>query len=369
VDAIPADGSTIRCNRPGSYPWSVLHDRHPVLLGQVAGGRPYPPDVAAALARLGRESQDAGWYELSFLAAENLLYAGLLEAVGYHRPGAWQFVDPFAPMKAAELGGSGADDELAVLDELSTRPDDAQFGALVLASLWGNRADLGFLINAGPGEPDGRRDDVLVDDRPALDPRLDGGTVTVVADNAGRELLADLALIDHLLRTGRASSIVLHVKPAPYFVSDATMSDVLSALRRMTAAATPAARAVGARLTTALRNGVLTVRTDPFWFTPRPYTEMPPALEGELAASRLIIVKGDLNYRRLVQDRHWPATASFADLTAYFPGPVLALRTCKSEVMVGLDAATVERLDTAGDGWRTSGDYGLIQLSPGRAGY
>ena len=51
-------------------------------------------------------------------------------------------------------------------------------------------------------------------------------------------------------------------------------------------------------------------------------------------------MKGDLNYRRLVGDRLWPPTTPFADVTAYFPGPVAALRTLKSDVIVGLDART-----------------------------
>jgi hypothetical protein len=72
-------------------------------------------------------------------------------------------------------------------------------------------------------------------------------------------------------------------------------------------------------------------------------------------------MKGDLNYRRLVGDRHWSATSDFAELTGYFPSPVVALRTLKSDVIVGLDPATVIELDSTGTAWRTSGSYGLIQ--------
>ena len=75
------------------------------------------------------------------------------------------------------------------------------------------------------------------------------------------------------------------------------------------------------------------------------------------------IVKGDLNYRRLVGDCHWPATTPFADLAGYFPTAVGALRTLKSDVAAGLDAGVLERLDASGDPWRTSGAYGLVQFT------
>jgi hypothetical protein len=73
-------------------------------------------------------------------------------------------------------------------------------------------------------------------------------------------------------------------------------------------------------------------------------------------------MKGDLNYRRLIGDRLHPATTPFAEATAYFPGAVAALRTLKSDVVVGLAPATEAALDAAEGGrWRTGGTHALIQ--------
>ncbi|MFI5718637.1 ARMT1-like domain-containing protein [Nocardia sp. NPDC051750] len=47
-------------------------------------------------------------------------------------------------------------------------------------------------------------------------------------------------------------------------------------------------------------------------------------------------VKGDLNYQQLIGDCNRPATTSFAALTEYFPTRVIALRTLKCDVAVGL---------------------------------
>jgi hypothetical protein len=88
---------------------------------------------------------------------------------------------------------------------------------------------------------------------------------------------------------------------------------------------------------------------------------MPDDLRADFASAKLTIMKGDLNYRRLVGDRHWPATTPYATATGYFPGPVAALRTLKSEVVVGLDEATVAALDAGGQPWRTGGTHALIQ--------
>lgn len=386
----PATAEPIRSDRPGSFPWTVLHDRHPALLQQVREAHPYPPEQRRTIDQLEREiagviepladdpvadaaiwanwaQQYLGrtWHEVPFLWAENYFYRKLLAAVGYLQPGPWQGVDPFAPLKAAELAGEIVDAELAALEGLSELAPTERIDALLLAALWGNRADLGFLIQAGGGHsaPGERVDHLVADDRDLfrrLLPNGAPGKVVLVADNAGRELLPDLVLIDQLLDTGLASEVLLHVKPRPYFVSDATMADVLAAVARLVAGPTTA-HAIGRRLWTAIESGRLTIRAHLFSVAPFGYQDLPDDLRAEFAAATLTIMKGDLNYRRLVGDRNWPTTSGFADLTGYFPGPVVALRTLKSDVVVGLEEAAVAALDGTGTAWRTSGTYGLIQ--------
>lgn len=142
------------------------------------------------------------------------------------------------------------------------------------------------------------------------------GTVAVAADNAGRELISDLVLIDRPLEHGHAGRVVLHVKPyPPYYVSDAMTADVVDCLRRLTEAPGEAGR-IGGRLWKAMAAGSLEVRTHPFFCAPLPYEEMPEDLRKECADAELTILKGDLNYRRLVGDRLWHPTMPFAELTA-----------------------------------------------------
>lgn len=162
------------------------------------------------------------WPELPFLWAESYFYRRLLEATGYFADGPWHGLDFFAPFKDAELEGRGFAGDLAALDDLAALTQEEREHRLLTAAVWGNQADLGFTIAGEQGsapEPSGT---YVADESDRLWPLLDGGQVVVVADNSAREILADLALIDHLLATGRAGRVELMLKPRPYFVSDAT---------------------------------------------------------------------------------------------------------------------------------------------------
>jgi hypothetical protein len=166
-------------------------------------------------------------------------------------------------------------------------------------------------------------------------------------------------LIDMLLTEGLAGSVALHVKPYPYFVSDAITDDVTAALDRIESG--PAAVATAAeRLRRALASGRFTVSAEPVFCAPVPYREQVAELAAEVGGSGLTILKGDLNYRRLVEDRMWPPTTPFAELTDYFPTPLVSLRTLKSDVVAGLDPDQVRRLDATGDDWRKSGRYAMV---------
>ncbi|OAH10449.1 damage-control phosphatase ARMT1 family protein [Streptomyces jeddahensis] len=374
----------------GSFPWGVLHERHPALIERVRRATPYPPELHKALDDLLRETGEGGvikplddsepgaaqwklwgeghvgrrWADVPFLWAESFFYRKLLAALGYFVPGPWQGIDPFAPFKNAELTSAEVDEELSALDRIPQLTADERDVTLLHAALWGNRADLGFRISAGESGLGDRVTGLVVDDTQAFWQLLGSGSpgrVCLVADNAGPELLPDLVLADHLITTGRASSVALHLKPYPYYVSDATTTDVLACLARMTAAAGYASE-IGHRLREAVTDGRLALLAHPFSCAPLPYAEMPADLRRDFALAKVTVMKGDLNYRRLVGDRHWPATTPFADVTAHFPGPVAALRTLKSDVATGLTAATLAQLDGSGAPWRTSGTHALVQV-------
>ncbi len=353
----------------GSFARSVLERRHPLIVEQVRDAHPYGPGQHARLDGLLADAlhgvveppapdpdrwpdqQDwSAWLEpyrgrpfvdVPFLVAEAWFHRRLLDAVAFVEPGPWQGVDPFGRLKAAELR------------DLPPAAQDADRSALLLASVWGNQADLGFRLVAA----DARRHDALVvDDSARLGALLDRGGLTVawVCDNAGSELAADLLLVDRLLADGHAGSVALHLKPRPHFVSDATARDLADTVAVLGEA--------GGRLRAAAGAGRLRVAADAFWCAPLELRDAPAPLAAELAAADLVVLKGDLNYRRLVGDAAWPASTPFAD-AVQLPGPVAALRTLKSDVVVGLDATLAARLDADEPGWRSAGTRALIQVS------
>ena len=387
----PPTPPVITAADPAAFPHSVFHVRHPKVIAQVKAALPYGPEQPAALDAFldatlhgtldPLPEDDAGdraqwdrwgapyfgrglrWTDAPFLWAESYFHRRLLSATGYFA-GPWRGVDPFGPMKAASLGSAGLAAELAELGSTASLPAEERDAAALHASLWGNRADLGFQLVAGaPVVPE-----VLVDDGPALYAHLDAapGRVNLVADNAAEELVYDLLLIDHLLATGRATELTLYLKPRPYYVSDATPQDFAAAVSLLATVPGPAEQAAR-RLRAACADGRLGLVAAEFFCAPLGFDALPKEILDAIATARVTLFKGDLNYRRLVGDRLWPEQTPFRTLTSYLPGPVAALRTYKSDVSVGLDPATVRTLDAAEPGWRFGGRHAVIQFG-GAAG-
>jgi hypothetical protein len=78
--------------------------------------------------------------------------------------------------------------------------------------------------------------------------------------------------------------------------------------------------------------------------------------------AQLVIFKGDANYRRTVGDALWRPETPLGDVWGDFPAPMLALRTLKSDPIIGLPVGVAETLDQVDIDWRNNGKRGIIQL-------
>lgn len=288
--------------------------------------------------------------------------------------------------------------------------------------LWGNATDLSLLTSIsyediqklqGSEARKNSEKNILANDLPQVYDtlaRLKGSgkkdrRVDIILDNSGFELFVDLILGGYLLTSGLATEIVFHPKSLPWFVSDVLpkdFADLLNALQDPVAyfAPPPAPpeelgkdkEKVDPLTDTQKSNleflfsrwaqfhaeGQFVLRPNVFWTTAGSYWRLPrvaPALFEDLKKSELCIFKGDLNYRKLTGDADWDPTTKFEEAI----GPlgkqgsgirVLALRTCKADVVVGLPEGKDEELrsgDEKGEGrkWAWSGKWAVVQFWDG----
>lgn len=394
-------------SEPESFARATIVERKPEIIRRVIADNAYPPEIVASLeafrdeiahhpiAPLHEDAQDvdfwnahqaqhAGktWLDVPWYFAETYFYRRLLEAVRYFKPGLWQGVDPFAPQKRAQ--------EAAAVAQLATvwaavehlLPDE-RFVLLLHSALWGNRADLSnFTVkeSAHRGlEAHTERKNLLIDDTEAaltffsqrrersLTEKKEKSvssveTVAFINDNVGADSLFDLALADFLLTQGWAQCVVFHLKNQPFFVSDAMPEDIELVIRQLQSAEEPTVAQLGNRLHHSQITNHLLLITDPFWTSCMSFWQLPPALRAGLARADLRILKGDVNYRRLLDDRHWPHHTPITDADAAFPRPYLLLRTLKGEIMAGLQPGQSESLTAEDPTWLINGKRGVIQF-------
>ncbi|OWY93601.1 hypothetical protein PHMEG_00036938, partial [Phytophthora megakarya] len=180
--------------------------------------------------------------------------------------------------------------------------------------------------------------------------------IQYINDNSGTELLLDLALADHLLVHEWCGKVTLNVKLEPIYTCMNTLPKCSVSTR------TPEVQALGKRLDRYVNEGQLVIRPDIFWNRYTYYWEMPVELHTHLAnEAALVIIKGDLNYRRLLGDRLWPPSTPVEEAIPYFPTAFVSFRTMKSNPVVGIPADIVTKLEKEDPKWRYNGKRGTIQ--------
>ncbi len=378
-------------SEPGSFARHTMQVRVPAIVRETSALNSFTPDIHAALKVLAREiksgpvrllEQDtpdrafwqlawgeyAGqpWLVAPWYLSESYAYRRILEATRYFQPGPTHGFDPFRVKKLTELEPEVAPRLVDIT--LRDLPADVRerFEVLLYASLWGNRIDLSYAVSAQIGRAarlEDERANLLVDDAGRVWDFLRARPrrrVAIIADNSGTELLMDLALADFLLTSDLAAQVDFHLKPQPFFVSDAMPQDVEAGLEALSLGGDEAC-ALAERVRAHIADGHLHLSTHWFYATSLFYFQLPDDLRAELAALDFVFVKGDANYRRLLGDAHWPPTASFERVTAYFPSPFVALRTLKSEVIIGLPQGQAEQVRAQDPQWRVNGKRGVAQ--------
>lgn len=328
------------------------------------------------------------WLSTPWMIAEFYVYRRLMQAIGYYNKSNSQtyLYDPFAKAKRAGLVSSVGSAE-PLMGRISNLPHTKDGAALAAAfALWGNKMDLSLwpANNVDDGAPvdvftsilETASDNLLHDDTNQLTSKCEelrmngGGNVDIIVDNAGFELVTDLALADHYVASGIASTITFQLKAHPTFVSDALTKDLMETVEyymNLDKNVYPNANAAGHRWKLYLEKKQWICHEDNFWVQPPPMWDMyQPLYEDMKSRCDLAFVKGDANYRRLLGDLFWDYSIPFEDVVgSYFPCPVCALRTLKAEVGCGMDSTLIERAKEMDEKWMVNGRFGVVQYGSG----
>lgn len=181
----------------------------------------------------------------------------------------------------------------------------------------------------------------------------------ILCDNAGIELFSDYLFALYLLQTNTIQTIYLHLKPSPMFVSDATMSDYVY-MKNLMKRQNETIYQLFTQYETEKRLIILNDETELFC---TPYFSECDFIQNIMRKSELLILKGDLNFRRLVGDIDWNYSQSIRPIIRPFINcKVLCLRTIKSDTLLGLSsdkaAVAIEHKDSD----LTKGKFATIQF-------
>ncbi|KAI9729982.1 MAG: hypothetical protein M1834_006180 [Cirrosporium novae-zelandiae] len=428
-----ADGKRI-IEKLATLKYEVQHDRQLTPLED--DGESDVEDYNKELAARGNPT----WFDVSWLYSECYLYRRI--NTFFTLSTYWKSYDVFSAQKISTFRSSRpAVLELAarykelseqLTHEASSEHDKAAeellFDEMCEICLWGNATDLSLLtsltyddiqkLQGSQARKDSEKN-ILVNDLPAAyhvlkslqksnpstsDTDLDARRVDIILDNAGFELYVDLILAGFLLASNLATSVVLHPKSMPWFVSDVLPGDFSALLNALadpqtfysspsssttgtatppgtktpplTPAETSSLQFLFQQWSTYHSTGRLLIRPNRFWTTAHTYWRLPhlsPSLHKDLQSSVLVIFKGDLNYRKLVCDADWDVSVPFNQGC----GPlgekgsgirVLALRTCKADTVVGLPRGRDEELRGGKKEreWSWSGKWAVVQFWDGK---
>ncbi|KAL0124486.1 hypothetical protein PUN28_006377 [Cardiocondyla obscurior] len=253
------------------------------------------------------------------------------------------------------------------------------FLKLLELSLWGNRYDLSATSGSScskTGNPltivEHLKKNILVNDWEIVWDTVnkkmkENDDIHIVLDNAGYELFTDLCLAAFLVTIAPTTKITFHAKLYPWYVSDTTVRDFQWTLDYMTKLNDyPNIQLLGTMFTNLMDRQVWCIKDESYWTGPydfRRIIDKGKNIYAEFADAKLVIFKGDLNYRKLLGDVNYPYDTSFATaLKTFQPTNILSLRTMKSDICVGL-STNIAKLFIEDHMKLTTGEYGLIEAA------
>jgi hypothetical protein len=266
---------------------------------------------------------------------------------------------------------------------LSTLSNDFDiFSEFLRYSLWGNQADLSMNVDddcciTRHNSKSNLSSFILIDDSLLAWERISSypnKPIVFLLDNSGVELFMDLCLADYFLSFNKTTACVyFYVKCFPWFVSDTTFYDVEWLLNHLELKDDKEISKLVSRWRKYILDSKWIFKSHLFLSSFYPFQNSLPLCDDlfQLDAS-IYIFKGDLNYRKLVNDVKLDNQfiSSFRDCVALKNVPILSLRTAKCDVICGLKEGQAEMLDKAEgissgetQNWLVNGKYAVINYT------
>lgn len=328
------------------------------------------------------------YYSAVWLYAECYIYRRLKSI--FEETQSLKDFDYFESSKKLELKNSmttTASIIRSVNDFNATAPNKEQIGEffckLLKVNLWGNRNDLsitlGVQIEQVESDPivdvEVFNKELLADHTKdiwnCINVEVNGKIIDIINDNSGYELLCDFVLAEFIIHNKLASKVRFRVKAIPWFISDVLAKDFYYTIAELKCHENEILRAAGTRWENYLNSGQFELQpADHFFTSPFEYYKMEkisPNLYRSIAEAHLVVIKGDLNYRKLLADINWDTTTDFrTSLSGFEPTNLCALRTIKADLVSGLAPGKADELWELDEKWMTTGKYGVIQFASKR---
>jgi len=311
------------------------------------------------------------WSSVPWYLGECYFYRRIFDTTNYFQ----NHIDVFEKGKQESLKSSmDAVAQLTKSMEVLLKQDTItkdEMKSIFYMVLWANKADLSLkpsgvdsshlLFNVEDDLPN-----VLIDHTEHLwnyISTLKSVPMDFVIDNCGIDVISDLCLATLLTEKGYASSVTVHIKQDPIFVSDVTLPDFNYTLSQLELS--PQTKFLSLKWKQFISDKRWTIAPDIFWNNHLPIWDIEGNLKDKFAKSALVFMKGDALSRRVHGDLRWPFTTPIQNIIKNFPTHLVLLRTLKSETASGLSEEQLKKFesDTKMD-WLSTGKYGVIQYVP-----
>ena len=314
---------------------------------------------------------------LPFLVAEFYFYYYILYSYVCNMPTDYVGeLDPYIPTKRESLEKfvkegkiDGLNDAFEEVMEGDQLPDEEDLQLFLRYCVNANTTDL----SQQKERQEYSECSLLIDDTKQLWNYLDRcrkGTqqsAICITDNCGPELYSDILLGLFLLRKCGYNEVRYQVKELPIFVSDTTMNDVkelfgcdmMKSVWQKYWVGTLEQDEQGVFFVNCGDQKRIVFESHREWHRPNLF-EMSECFAqwNNQDDIGLIIVKGDMNYRRLVGDKNYDYNDTIEEKVGYIGRPLLVLRSLKSNVFLG----GTQKIKNVRPDWKTSGEYGVVHF-------